>query len=121
MVSWFSYIPLQKMTGTVKAVDHWEVESVMGSFATEVQFGHRTARSNFVVNQRSSDLLGTNFLKPLGVQVDCGTLSVFTATVCEDDFLQKFPNLLKDDLGTFSGNPHAITFEPEFQPVAVRL
>ncbi len=60
---WFSHIPLQKMIGTVKAVDRQEVESVLGSFAIEVRFSHKTARSNFVVNQRSSDLLGTNFLK----------------------------------------------------------
>ncbi|MCP3665919.1 MAG: hypothetical protein GY696_26050, partial [Gammaproteobacteria bacterium] len=118
---WFSRIPLQKMTGMVKAVDRWEMESVMGTFAAAIQFGHKTARSNFVVNQRSSDFLGMNFLKPLGVQVDCGTLLVFTATVSEDDFLQKFPNLLKDDLGTFSGTPHSITLEPEVQPVADRL
>ncbi len=36
---WFSHIPLQKMMGTVKAVDRREVESVLESFATEVRFG----------------------------------------------------------------------------------
>ncbi|MCP3664967.1 MAG: hypothetical protein GY696_21135, partial [Gammaproteobacteria bacterium] len=56
---WFSHIPLQKMIGMVKAVDRREVDSTLGSFATEVRFGHKSARSNFVVNQRSSDLLGT--------------------------------------------------------------
>ncbi len=92
---WFSHIPLQKMIGTVKAVEHRELESMLGSFATEVRFGQKTARSNFVVNERSSNLLGMNVLKPLGVQVDCGMLSAFTATVSEDDFFQKFLNLLK--------------------------
>ncbi len=43
------------------------------------------------------------------------------ATVSEDDFLQKFLNLLKDNLGTFSGTPHSITLEPEIHRVAVLL
>ncbi len=52
----------------VKAV-RWEVESVLGSFATGVRFGHKTVRSKFVINNISSKNLGTDFLKKLRMKV----------------------------------------------------
>ena len=79
----FGHIPLQKGGQSINAFDGRSVK-VLGTFKAKVVFGTRTHVDTFyVIAGQTRDLLGDNFLKPLGVTINCRdhTVSVVTASV----------------------------------------
>ncbi len=118
----FSHLPLQPASQRPFAVDGRPVKDLVGIVEVSVSFGTLTHRDKFhVCASRTKDLLGNNFLRPLKVKIDCEHLSVIASLSSPDDLLLKFPNLVKDDMGKFQGQPHRIRVTDDAQPVAVTL
>ncbi len=65
------------------------------------------------------DLIGNNFLKPLGVNIHCETMTISATRVTSEGFEKDFLDLFKDNLGTFTGQPHHLVVDSGACPRAV--
>ncbi|MCP3668150.1 MAG: RNA-directed DNA polymerase, partial [Gammaproteobacteria bacterium] len=52
--------------------------------------------------------MGNNFLKPLKIKIDCGESRVSATAVEQCEILNDYPELLKEEVGTYRGEPHHI-------------
>ncbi len=86
------------------AVDSRPLQQVAGTFETTIWFGgrKRTDRIHIVGGQVYDDLIGNNFLKPLGVNIHCETMTISATRVTSEGLEKDFPDLFKDSLITWS-------------------
>ena len=86
-------------------------------------FGARAHQDKiYVVRDPASAVLGTNFLGPLAMFIDCKEQTV--RTIKEQgpaSYLKDFPQLLSTDLGTFPRYQHRIQMSPDATPQVARL
>ena len=113
---------IQFGSSTVRNYDGSTVSDVIGSVSATVKFQDRLHVGVIhIVPDGFPELLGKNFLIPLKVTIQCGTASVFKATVDPNSPFAAFPGLLSDELGTFKGDSHRIQLKSDAVPRAVAV
>ncbi len=116
-------LPLEKAAEiSLKWYNSSEVKGLKGWFLTKIRWKDRIHLDNvFVVPDSMSNILGKNFLRPLGVQIDCGSEQVYKVLepVTLSSIQSEFPRLFLHNLGTFPDYQHRIQLQAD--PTTTRL
>ena len=98
-------------------------EGWLGSFNATLRLKGRSASGRIhVVRGITTDVIGRDFLYPLGIRIECQvdqSSTVATVKMDGDQVLKYYPDLAKEGMGTFKGEPHRM--EPGAVPIATRL
>lgn len=120
--SYFSHLKLQPPVKTIRCADGSNLQGCMGSFKVKLSFGGRIHVGTFhVVSSRTEDLIGTDFLRPLKVNIQFSNDSVNAVAVTLPDLLKEYPKLTEKSMGTYKGSAHKIQIREDAVPVAVPL
>ena len=96
-----------------------------GTFRTKLGLGGRHASGRIhVVKGVTTDVVGRDFLYPLGVSIQCqadSTATVGTVKLDREQVSRQFPALIQKGTGTFKGEPHRIQMDKRTVPFACRL
>ncbi|MCP3663196.1 MAG: hypothetical protein GY696_11995, partial [Gammaproteobacteria bacterium] len=109
---------------SLKCYNSSVVKGLKGWFLTKIQWKDRIHLDKvFVVPDTMSNILGKNFLRALGVQIDCGSDQVYKVLepVTLSSVQSEFPRLFLDTLGTFPDYQHKIQLQADARPTTTRL
>ena len=132
----FSHLPLLKSTTTVRNYDGSPIDNIKGQFKTKVRmFGRIHQDLVHVVPNRYNSVIGRNFLNPLDIMVDCQHRQVMDGVKTrnfltsheinavdktETSILTQFPELSREEIGTYPDYKHQIDVDVKAKPVTTR-